>query len=324
MPKLLAVCVLAVLSCVGSAAAQTASDYPSRLIRLVVPYPPGGSTDPVARLVAEDLKKQWGQPVVVDNRGGAAGSIGTDVVAKSAGDGYTILFHTSVISTDPSFKKHTPYNVRKDLVPVAQVATGPYLLVVPPKSQLNSVNELITFAKAHPGKLNFGSAGVGSSGHLIGELFKLSSGLNMVHVPFRGGGPSIQALMGGDIDLVFDTVTTSRTLVEGGQLKALAVTGPARSPLMPNVPTMAEAGMPGGFEQVYWLGFFAPAGTPEDIVNKLAAGITAALTKPEVRERIASLGLLPKAVGPKEFKVIVDTDIEKWRKVIQDAKIEPE
>lgn len=324
MLRLIAAFVLAALSSAGPVAAQSASGFPDKPIKLVVPYPPGGSTDPVARLVAEELKAQWGQPVVVDNRAGAAGSIGTEAVAKAPPDGYTILFHTSVISTDPSFKKQTPYNVQRDLAPIAQVATGPYLVVVPPKSKVNSVGEFIAFAKANPGKLNYGSAGVGSSGHLIGELFKLRAGIDMVHVPFRGGAPSIQALMGAEIDVVFDTVTTSRSLVEGGQLKGLAVTSAERAPLMPNTPTMAEAGMAGGFEQVYWLGFFAPAGTPKDIVEKLAGGIATAIGRPQVQERMAALGLVPKAVGPAPFRVILDSDIEKWREVIREARIEPQ
>jgi tripartite-type tricarboxylate transporter receptor subunit TctC len=322
--RLFATAALAALCFAGPALAQTAASFPNQTIKLVVPYPPGGSTDPVARLVAEDLRNQWGQPVVIDNRAGAAGTIGTDAVAKAPGDGYTILFHTSVIGTDPSFKKHVPYDVQRDLTPIAQVATGPYLLVVPPKAAVNSVGEFISLAKANPGKLNYGSAGIGSSGHLIGELFKLKAGVDMVHVPFRGGAPSIQALMGAEIDVVFDTVTTSRSLVEGGQLKALAVTSPQRAPLMPNTPTMAEAGMVGGFDQVYWLGFFAPAATPKDIVEKLATGIAAAISRPHIQDRMAALGLVPKAVGPAQFKTLFDADIAKWREAIRDAKIEPQ
>jgi tripartite-type tricarboxylate transporter receptor subunit TctC len=322
--RLLATAALAALCSAGPVVAQTAATYPNQTIKLVVPYPPGGSTDPVARLIAEDLKNQWGQPVIIDNRAGAAGSIGTDAVAKAPGDGYTILFHTSVIGTDPSFKKHVPYNVQRDLTPIVQVATGPYLFVVPPKAPINSVGEFIAFAKANPGKLNYGSAGIGSSGHLIAELFKLKAGVDMVHVPFRGGGPSLQALMGAEIDVLFDTVTGARALVEGGQLKALAVTSPQRAPLMPNTPTMAESGMSGGFDQVYWLGFFAPSSTPKDIVEKLATGISAAINKPEIRDRVASFGLVPKAVGPLPFKTELDADIAKWRDAIRDAKIEPQ
>ncbi len=308
----------------GTALAQGAATYPDRQIRIIVPYPPGGSTDPVARLVAEELKNLWGQPVIVDNRAGAAGSIGTDAVAKAAPDGYTILFHTSVISTDPSFKRQTPYNVQRDLMPLMQVATGPYLLVTPPSFPVSNVRELIAYAKANPGKLNYGSAGSGSSGHLIAELFKLRAGIDMVHVPFRGGGPSIQAVMGGEIQVLFDTVSGSRSLAEGGQLKGLAVTSAERAALMPNTPTMAESGMEGGFEQVYWLGFFAPAGTPRDVAAKLASGISAAIAKPTVAARLRELGLLPRSVALSEFGKIVDEDIEKWRGVIRDAGIEPQ
>jgi tripartite-type tricarboxylate transporter receptor subunit TctC len=309
---------------VGTVLAQGVSTYPDRQIRIIVPYPPGGSTDPVARLVAEELKTMWGQPVIVDNRAGAAGSIGTDAVAKATPDGYTILFHTSVISTDPSFKKLTPYNVQRDLMPLVQVATGPYLLVTPPGFPVSTVKELIAYAKANPGKLNYGSAGSGSSGHLIGELFKLRAGIDMVHVPFRGGGPSIQAVMGGEIQVLFDTVSGSRSLVDGGQLKGLAVTSAERAALMPNMPTMAQSGMEGGFEQVYWLGFFAPAGTPKDVAEKLATGISAAIGKPLIALRLRELGLLPRTVPLSDFSKIVDEDIEKWRGVIRDAGIEPQ
>ncbi|TCR66176.1 tripartite tricarboxylate transporter substrate binding protein [Bosea sp. BK604] len=321
----LALALLAQLAVLLPAAAQGPADsFPKQLIKIVVPYPPGGSTDPVARTVADELRARFGQSVIVENRPGAAGSIGTDAVAKADADGYTILFHTSVITVDPSFKKHLPYNVSKDLRPLAQVAIGPYLMVTHPSLPAKNVAEFIAYAKANPGKLNFGSAGQGSSGHLIGELFGLQTGIDMVHVPFRGGGPSIQALMGNEVQLLFDTVTASRALAEGGQIKALAVTSPERSPLMPTMPTMRESGMSQGFEQVYWLGFFVPAATPEPIVTKLSDAIIDIVRQPKIQDWMKLQGLVPRTLGPAEFKTVVERDIETWRNVIRDAKIEPQ
>ena len=271
----------------GAALAQSAANFPDRPIKLIVPYPPGGSTDPVARLLASDLSTRLGQPVVVDNRPGAAGSIGTEAVARAAPDGYTLLLHTSVIATDPTFKKTLPYDVKRDLAPVTLAVNGPYLLVVNPSLPVKNVAELIAYAKANPGKLNFGSAGQGSSGHLIGELFKTSAGIDMVHVPYKGGGPSITGLMGNEVQLLFDTISGSGALAENGKLRALAVTSSARSPALPNVPTINESGLK-DFSVVYWLGIFAPAKTPPEIVDKLYKAFRASLDNPEVSAKLVA------------------------------------
>lgn len=296
------------------------TNFPDRPIKLIVPYPPGGSTDPAARLLAAEIGPRLGQPVVVENKPGAAGSIGTDAVARAAPDGYTLLLHTSVISTDPTLKKNAPYDVKRDLVPVSLAVTGPYLMVVNPSLPIRTVGELIAYAKANPGKVNFGSAGQGSSGHLIGELFKKAAGIQMVHIPYKGGGPSIAGLVGNEVQLVFDTFGGSRMLVEGGKLRAIAVTSPERSALMPDIPTVAESGLK-DFSAVYWLGIFAPAKTPQPVIDKLYSVIKLSLDNPTVRTKMMDQGNVPRGQTPVEFAKVLDGDIQRYRAIIESAKI---
>ncbi|MFC6281420.1 MULTISPECIES: Bug family tripartite tricarboxylate transporter substrate binding protein [Polaromonas] len=307
---------------VSQVAAQQGSgaSYPDRPIKLVVPYPPGGSTDPAARLLAADIGTRLGQPVVVDNRPGAAGAIGTEAVVRAAPDGYTLLLHTSVISTDPTLKKNASYDIKRDLVPVSLAVTGPYLMVVNPTLPVRNVGELIAYARAHPGKVNFGSAGQGSSGHLIGELFKKAAGIDMVHVPYKGGGPSIAGLVGNEVQLVFDTFGGSRSLVEAGKLRAIAVTSPERSGLMPEIPTVMESGLK-DFSAVYWLGIFAPAKTPQAVVDKLYRVLKGSLDSPAVRSRMMDQGNVPQGLSPSEFARVLDGDIQRYRSIIESARI---
>ena len=301
--------------------AQSAdSAFPVRPIRLIVPYPPGGSTDPAARLIASEIGPRLGQSVVVENRAGAAGAIGTEAAARAAPDGYTLLLHTSVISTDPTLKKNAPYDVKRDLTPVTLAVTGPYLLVVNPGLPVRTVGELIAYAKANPGKLSFGSAGQGSSGHLIGELFKKAAGIEMVHVPYKGGGPSIVGLVGNEVQLVFDTFSGSRTLAESGKLRAIAVTSASRSGLLPEVPTVSESGLK-DFSAVYWLGVFAPAKTPAAIIDRIHGSIKQALDNPSVRSRMLEQGNVPQALPPGEFARVLDADIQRYRAIIESARI---
>ncbi|MEY3520120.1 MAG: putative secreted protein [Pseudomonadota bacterium] len=305
----------------GTAHAQGAeAAFPDRSIRLIVPYPPGGSTDPAARLIASDIGPRLGQNVVVENRAGAAGAIGTEAVARAAPDGYTLLLHTSVISTDPTLKKNAPYDVKRDLAPVTLAVNGPYLLVVNPSLPVRNVAELITYAKANPGKLNFGSAGQASSGHLIGELFKKAAGIDMVHVPYKGGGPSIVGLVGNEVQLVFDTFGGSRALAESGKLRAIAVTSPNRASLMPDIPTVSESGLK-DFSAVYWLGIFAPAKTPPAIIDKLHGVIRQSLETPAVKAKMLDIGNVPQALSPTEFGRVLDADIQRYRAIIDSARI---
>jgi tripartite-type tricarboxylate transporter receptor subunit TctC len=297
--------------------------YPDRPIKLVVPYPPGGSTDPVARILAQDMQARMGQPIVVDNRPGAAGSIGTEAVARAAPDGYTILLHTSVIATDPTLKKTASYDVKRDLAPVTLAVTGPYLVVVNNALPVKNIAELIAYAKANPGKLFYGSAGQGSSGHLIGELFKAAAGIEMTHVPYKGGGPSITGLMGNEVQLLFDTLGGSRSLAESGKLRAIAVTSPARSPVMPNVPTVSESGLK-DFDAVYWLGIFAPAKTPQPIVDRLYRELKTSLDDPTIKAKLLEQGNVTQALPPAEFAKVLDSDIQRYRKVIESANIKLE
>jgi len=314
--------IAAALAC-RPAPAQQRSNWPDRPIRLVVPYPPGGSTDPVARVLAADLQNRLGQPVVVENRAGAAGTIGTDAVARAAPDGYTFLFHTSVLASEPSFKAGLPYNVLTDLVPVSLVATGPYLLVVNPSLPVANVGDLIAHARANPGRVNFGSAGVGSSGHLIGELFALRAGAEMVHIPYRGGGPSLNALLQNEVQFIFDTIPGSRGLVEEGRLRALAVSSRERARLLPQVPTIGESGLP-DFANEFWLGVLAPARTPAGIQARMSSAIREALAEPGVRDRLRQLGLVVRGTTPEEFDATLRRDIAEWREVVRRANIRAE
>jgi tripartite-type tricarboxylate transporter receptor subunit TctC len=319
MHRLILIASLAALAATCPASAQ---DYPSRAIKFVVPYPPGGSVDPVARILGADVAERLKQPVVIENKAGAAGSLGTDQVAKSPADGYTVLVHTSVLVTEPALKK-TPYDLTRDLVPITLAVTGPYLLVVNPALPVTSVKELIGYAKANPGKLSYGSAGVASSGHMIGELFKMATGIDMLHVPYRGGAPSIIGLMGNEVQLVFDVISTSKAPSEAGKLRALAVTSPERAPIMPQTPTVMESGVP-DFSVVFWLGAFVPAGTPQPVADKLYRAFADALADPVVAEKLRGLGLQIRAMPPAEAAKTVAADLVRWRKAIEDAKIRTE
>ncbi len=319
MRRLILIASLAAFVAIGPARAQ---DYPNRAIKFVVPYPPGGSVDPVARIIGADIAERLKQPVVIENKAGAAGSLGTDQVAKSPADGYTVLIHTSVLVTEPALKK-TPYDFARDLMPVTLAVTGPYLLVVNPALPATSVKELIAYAKANPGKLSYGSAGVASSGHMIGELFKMATGTDMLHVPYRGGAPSIIGLMGNEVQLVFDVISTSKAPAEAGKLRALAVTSPQRAPIMPQTPTVMESGVP-DFSVVFWIGAFVPAGTPQPVADKLHRAFAEALANPVVSEKLRGLGLQIHAMPPAESAKTVAADLVRWRKAIEDARIKAE
>jgi tripartite-type tricarboxylate transporter receptor subunit TctC len=288
--------------------------YPSKPIRLVVPFPPGGSLDVVARAIGQKLTDAWGQPVIIDNRPGAGGNIGADLVAKSAPDGYTILEGAlSTHAVNVSLYAKMPYDPVKDFVPITLVAVTPNVLVVNP-----SVPELVAYAKAHPGKLSFVSGSNGSAGHLAGELFKTEAGVDMVHIPYKGGAPAMQDLLGGQIQLMFDNLANSMQQVRAGKLRALAVTTAKRSPLVPELPTLSETGLP-GFDIYTWWGFMAPAGTPRDIVTKWNTEVTRILNTPEMKSFFAQQGAEPAPTSPEQFAALIRSEIPKYAKIVKDS-----
>ncbi len=317
----LAVGIVAGLALAGPAKAQ---DYPSKPIRLVVPFAAGGATDVLARLVGERLTASLGQQVVVDNRPGAGGNIGSDLVARAEPDGYTILMGAvGTHAINPSLYPKMPYDPVKDFAPVTLVASVPNVLVVNPEVPANSVQELIDLAKAKPGELNFASSGNGTSIHLSGELFKAMTGTDIVHVPYKGSGPAVTDLLGGQVQMMFDNMPSSLPHVKAGKLRALGVTSAKRSPALPEVPTIAEAGVP-GYDATSWFGILAPAGTPEPVVTRLQGAIVQALGEPEMRQRMADLGAEPVGDTPAEFGQFIAAEIAKWAKVVNDAGVKLE
>jgi len=301
------------------ATAASAQTYPTKPIRLVVPFPPGGATDILARDVAQKLTEAWGQQVIVDNRPGAGGNIGSELVAKSAPDGYTLEMGTvGTHAINASLYAKMPYDHVKDFVPVILVAGVPNVLVVNPAVPANSVAELIAYAKANPGKLNFASSGNGTSIHLSGELFKFMAGVQMTHVPYKGSAPALQDLIGGQVQLMFDNLPPSLPQIKAGKLRALAVTSLARAPALPDVPTMAEAGLP-GYEASSWFGVLAPAGTPPAIVTKLNAEIAKWLATPEAKEKLSKQGANAAGGTPEDFAKHIAAETAKWAKVVKDS-----
>ena len=296
-----------------------AQAYPTKPIRLVVPFPAGGSLDVVARAIGQRLAEAWGQPVIIDNRPGAGGNIGADLVAKSAPDGYTILEGAlSTHAVNASLYRKLPYDPIKDFAPITLVAITPNVLVLNRAFPVNSVPELIAYAKAHPGALSFGSGSNGSAGHLAGELFKSETGIAMVHVPYKGGAPALQALLAGDTQLMFDNLANSTPQLKAGKLKALAVTTAKRSPLAPELPTLAESGLP-GFDIYTWWGLLAPAGTRPEIIAKWNAEVTRILGTPEMRAFFAQEGAEPAPTTPDEFAALIRGETIKYARIVKDS-----
>jgi len=294
-----------------------AQAFPTKPVKLVVPFPAGGSVDAVARALADKLTQMWGQSVVVDNRPGAGGNIGADYVAKSAPDGYTVVMGAlSTHAVNPSLYPKMPYDAAKDFVPITLVAITPNVLVINPALPVNSVKELIAYAKANPGKLSFGSGSNGSAGHLAGELFKVDTGTDMVHVPFKGAAPATQSLLAGDTQLMFDNLANAMAQVKAGKLKALAVTTAKRSNLAPELPTMAEAGVP-GFDISPWRGLMAPAGTPPGVIAKWNADVTRILSSPDMRERLAAQGAEAAPTTPAEFSAFIASELPKYARIVK-------
>ena len=298
----------------------SASDYPSRPIRVVVPYPPGGPTDVVARFTAQKLGGMIRQQVVVDNRAGAGGLIGTDIVAKAPPDGYTVLITAVPHVVNPSLFKNVPYDTRKDFAPVIKLITYSNILIANRTLSASSVPELIQLAKRMPGTINYGSGGNGTSQHLSGELFKSMANIDMVHVPFQGGAAAMTALQAGQISIMFETMLAALPHVKAARVKALAVTSSQRSPLVPELPTIAEAGMP-GYEVTSWVGVLVPAKTSAGIISKLNAECNRLLDAPDIRTRISQLGGEPAGGKPEQFGSLISSELSKWADVVKHANM---
>jgi tripartite-type tricarboxylate transporter receptor subunit TctC len=316
--------LLAVACAAASVAPAQAQSYPGKPVRIVVPFPPGGTTDIVARAVGAELQKAWGQTVIVDNRGGAGGNIGADIVAKSDGDGYTLLMGTvgTHAINQALFAQNgqkMPFDPVKDFVPVTLCAAVPNVMVINPKLPVSSVADFIRYAKANPGKLNMASSGNGTSIHLTGELFKTVTGTYMVHFPYRGSAPALTDLIAGNMNVMFDNLPSALPHIKSGRLKALAVTSKSTSPALPGVPTIEQAASLKDFDASSWFGLFAPAGTPRAIVEKIQADVAKALAVPEVRERLVGQGAEPGGNTPDQFAAFIKGESEKWARVVKFA-----
>jgi tripartite-type tricarboxylate transporter receptor subunit TctC len=302
----------------GTAPAQ---GYPAKPVRLIVPFAAGGTTDVLARLVGQELGEALGQQFLVENRPGAGGNIGTEVAVKAAPDGYTLLMSfDGTLAINPNTYRKLAFDPQRDLAPVASVAQVPLLIVVHPGVAAETIGEFVALAKARPGRVNYSSAGNGSTGHLAGELFRARAGIDMVHIGYKGGGQAVQDLLGGQIQMVVTALPTVEGHLKGGKLRALAFTSAKRVPGAPDVPTLAESGFT-GFEVVSWYGILAPAGTPPDIVRKLNAEINRILKLPAVRDRMVALGTEPTGGTPEQFAETIKADTARWAKVVADAGI---
>jgi tripartite-type tricarboxylate transporter receptor subunit TctC len=316
LPRLAGALVVSLTSIVPVAA----QEYPSRSVRVIVPFGAGGPADLYARVIAQHLSEQLKQTFVVEDRPGAGSIIGTDAVAKSAPDGYTLLVMSNTHTTNESLVANKPFQLTRDFVPVAPLNYSDLIMVVAPSVPAKDLKEFIALAKGKPGALNYASSGPGTPYHMAGELFKTMSQTDIVHVPHKASGEARNSVMGGHVQMMFDAITTMAPNVAAGQVKALGTTGTKRSPLTPDVPTIAEAGVP-GYEATIWLGVMAPLGTPQDIVDKLNSEITKVVNRPDVKEAWAKQGAVPLVMSPAEFDKYIRADIEKWAKVVAAAGI---
>jgi tripartite-type tricarboxylate transporter receptor subunit TctC len=303
--------------------AAAAQDYPARPVKIVVPFDAGGPADVYARYLGMRLQESMGQPFVVENRPGAGSLIGTEVVAKSAADGYTLLLMSNTHTVNESLVPNRPYALMRDFVAVAPINYSDLVLVVNPQVAANSVAELVRLAKARPGALNYASSGTGTPYHMAGELFKAMAGVDIVHVPYKGSGGARTGVLGGQVDMMFDAVTTMGEHVRAGKVRALGTSGTVPSAVLPGVPTIAEAGVP-GYEAVIWLGVIAPKGTPAPVVNRLNAEITKIAARPEVRQEWQQRGAVPMTMSPDEFQRFLGEDIAKWERIVRVSGAKPD
>lgn len=302
--------------------AQAQANYPERRITFVVPYPPGGATDVTARMLAQKLSEAWKQPVIVENKPGAGGIVGNDFVAKAAPDGYTVLVAITQIIQAPSLNATLPYDVAKDLAPIAQVCLSTIALVVPEQQPFKTLKEYVDFAKANPGK-PYGSFGNATTSHLYGELLKKTAGFDMTHVPYRGSAPMLNDLLGNQVTGAFIDLTTGMPQIKAGKIRPLAVGGEKRNPFLPNVPTMAEQGFP-GFEAEGWVGLLVPAATPKPIIDKLSAELAKIIASPEGVEKIQTFSMVPVGGGAEVFAKALKTDQQRWADVVKATGVKAE
>ncbi|MBI4190175.1 MAG: tripartite tricarboxylate transporter substrate binding protein [Betaproteobacteria bacterium] len=304
-------------------AVACAQAYPTKLIRIVVPFPPGGSNDVLARIVEKILTPALGQIVIIENRPGASGLIGTEFVAKAPADGYVLLLMTSAFAINPSLYSKIPYDPIKDFEPVSALTAYPLLLLGHPSLPVRSVKALIALAKAQPGNLNYSSGGIGTSNHIAGALFAHMAGVRMTHIPYKGVGPALTELVGGQVHIIFGAPSSTLPFVRSGRLRALGVTGAKRFPLLPDAPTIAEAGVP-GYEITSWTALFAPAGTPAAIVKRISAEVEKGLRQADALDVLQKLGLDLTAGTPEALAALIRTEVTKWAKVIKDTGIKPQ
>jgi tripartite-type tricarboxylate transporter receptor subunit TctC len=308
--------MLLALALAGAAHAQ----YPAKPVRIVVPYPPGGTVDVVARNLAQQLTVQTGQQFIVDNRAGANGTIGSDFVSKAAPDGYTLLVQASIFVINPLFLKNVPYDVQRGFTAVANIGSVPLLVTAHPSVPASNLREFVALVRANPDRYTFATTGLGSAGHLTEEVIRRDAGLSILIVPYKGAGPALTDIVGGQVSALADPLPSSYPHVKGGRLKALAVTSRERIAFMPEVPTMAESGFP-GFEMLSWYGLWGPPGLPKDVVDRLAAETAKAVKSAEMREKLASQGFIPDGAGPAAFAAYVKDEIAKYAKIVKDANI---
>ena len=303
-------------------AAAQPDRYPDKPVRIVVPFTPGGSNDLVGRVLAQKFSESWGQPVIIDNRAGGGSTIGIEMVVRAAPDGYTLLVTSGGVAINVTLYR-LPFNPVKDLAPVALLAQMPYLLAVHPALPVKSTLELINLAKAQPGKLAYASSGAGTSSHLTMEMFRSLAKIDMLHVPYKGGGPAVNALIGGEVRVIFNVITGTLQQAQAGKLRALGVSSAKRVEVAPELPTVAESGLP-GFEVIAWYNMFAPAGTPSGIVNRINAEVNRRLEQPQVRERFLALGVVPLSGTPEDLGAYLKFEVDRWAKLIKEAGIKLE
>ena len=313
-------------SCIATAAASIASaqsldNYPTRPVTIVVPFPPGGGTDVGARLVAQKLSLKWGQPVIVENRGGAAGRLGADVVAKAKPDGYTLLVgNVGTQSVNPALYKKMPYDADKAFAPIGMIAELPLVMLVTPALPWQNIKDVVEAAKKEPGKITFASSGAGGAPHLAGEIFQQASGTKMLHIAYKGGGPAALDLMAGHVNIYFGTVLESVGHVKAGKLKGLGVTSANRSPALPELPTIAESGY-AGFDTGSWIGLLAPAGTPVAIINKVSADLREVLALPDTKNTLITQGATPWPMTPEQFAARIKSDRQRYGKIVEENNL---